>query len=211
MSCGISIMILLGGFIIARKLLVILDKEFALSIRKQPMVLWIALFYLFVESFVLNSLWDSVFWITIALVAYNDYLTKEIYDVVYVPAIIICIIQLSLASCTQERAIERLIELIVFCGIQFIVFRMFYGLSDCIAFCVCSMYLTVHGGDIMDSVILMIITILLLGVVQACKKNINRKGNLKEPVALIPYIAVGMMVISGFTDLKILFPYNFWV
>ena len=205
MVWGLSITILLGGFIIARKLLVILDKEFALSIRKQPMALWIVLFYLFVESFVLNSLWDSVFWITIALVAYNDYLTKEIYDVVYVPAIIICIVQLALASCTQEIAIERLIELIVFCGIQFVVFRMFYGLSDCIAFGVCAMYLTVHGGDIMDSVILMIVTILLLGVVQACKKNINRKGNLKEPVALIPYIAVGMMVISGFTDLKILF------
>lgn len=211
MSWGLSIVILLVGFITARKILVILDKEFASSIRKQPMALWSVLFYLFVESFVLNSLWDSVFWITIALVAYNDYLTKEIYDVVYVPAIIICIIQLALASCTQEVGIEKLIELIVFCGIQFVVFRMFYGLSDCIAFCVCAMYLTVHGGDIMDSVILMIVTILLLGVVQACKKNINRKGNLKEPVALIPYIAVGMMVISGFTDLKILFSYNFWV
>ena len=39
------------------------------------------------------------------------------------------------------------------------------------------------------------LTFSILGVVQLFRGNISRRGNLKEPVALVPYVAVSFFVI----------------
>jgi len=80
-------------------------------------------------------------------------------------------------------------EAVIFIGLQMLLFRKLYGTADCLVFSVCALYLAAEGKDLMTYLLHMSATFLLLAVVQACRKNINRKGNLKEPVALVPYIA----------------------
>jgi len=80
-------------------------------------------------------------------------------------------------------------EAVIFIGLQMLLFRKLYGTADCLVFSVCALYLAAEGKNLMTYLLHMSATFLLLAVVQACRKNINRKGNLKEPVALVPYIA----------------------
>lgn len=90
---------------------------------------------------------------------------------------------------------QHMWALIFFVGVQGILFFRMYGPADVAVFVVCAMYLTAKGGGMLEYVMHMGITFLFLGVVQGLRGNINAKGNLKRPVALIPYITVGFFVI----------------
>ena len=85
-------------------------------------------------------------------------------------------------------------EAVIFIGLQMLLFRKLYGTADCLVFSVCALYLAADGKDLMTYLLHMSAAFLLLAVVQAFCKNINRKGNLKEPVALVPYIAATLWI-----------------
>lgn len=77
---------------------------------------------------------------------------------------------------------------ILFCMIQYFVFRFMYGPADVAVFMVCALFLATEGRGIEAYLFHMTVTFLLLGGVQLIRGNLSRWGNLKEPVALVPYI-----------------------
>lgn len=78
--------------------------------------------------------------------------------------------------------------LISFVLLQFLFFSKLYGRADCYAFSCCSVMLKAFGGGMREYLLHMLLAVGILGVVELLRKNVDRLGNLKEPVAFIPYI-----------------------
>lgn len=95
----------------------------------------------------------------------------------------------------KAPAEELLVSLLLFALLQGILFRRMYGRADICAFVICALYLTAEGHDMEGLLFHMVVTFLLLGIVQVVRRNISRRGNLKQPVALFPYIIVGFFMI----------------
>ena len=89
---------------------------------------------------------------------------------------------------------SRLPELIFFCLLQELFFSKMYGRADCHGFCVGAVTLFCLGGSLWDFVMLMAYSFGLLFVVQAFRRNINKQGNLKKPVAFIPYLTTSFLL-----------------
>ncbi len=81
-------------------------------------------------------------------------------------------------------------SLLVYFFIQIVLFRRMYGKADVYAFLVCALFESRFVDGLITYLWHMALTFLLLAAVQAGKGNIDRRGNLKRPVALMPYIAV---------------------
>lgn len=138
--------------------------------------------------------YDSIFWAALTMAAFCDYCTTEVYDVVFFPPMVIgCI---CLAGQSSWRGI---LNLFLFWLLQLVLFRRFYGGADCLAFSMCAAYMAVHdGGLLLEHLLLMLFTFLALGIVQLLRRNVDREGNLKEPVPLIPYIASILAIWQGY-------------
>ena len=78
--------------------------------------------------------------------------------------------------------------LILFIGMQIIIFGRLYGLADCMGFCVCAIYISIRNPSTLMYLFHMALAFCMLGIVQGIKRNINGRGNLKKPVAFFPYI-----------------------
>lgn len=85
------------------------------------------------------------------------------------------------------------VSLVVFTLIQYFLFLKMYGGADGMAFLICALYLASLGKGLESYLFHMALCYLLLAVVQGLRKNINKQGNLKEPVALLPYIGSGLL------------------
>lgn len=85
---------------------------------------------------------------------------------------------------------EKFISLAVFGLIQWLIFMKMYGAGDGLVFLVCAVYESRFGNGLSTYLLHMATVFGVLGVIQGLRHNINRKGNLKKPVALVPYIAV---------------------
>lgn len=133
-------------------------------------------------------IYEAVFWITLLIAVISDFRTKEVYDLVFWISAFAGIPSLFSGSG------QNLAGLGIFLALQLLLFRRFYGGADCLAFSVCAQYITIHGGGLTEYLIHMLFTFILLAMVQLGRRNISRKGNLKEPVALIPYIAAAMLL-----------------
>ena len=79
-------------------------------------------------------------------------------------------------------------ELIFFCLLQQFFFSKMYGRADCHGFCVGALTLFCLGGSLWDFLMLMLYAFSMLFVVQAFRRNIDRRGNLKKPVPFLPYL-----------------------
>lgn len=82
-----------------------------------------------------------------------------------------------------------LADLVCFGALQFLFFSKMYGKADVYAFVCCSFVLASFGGGMKDYLIHMLVSVIFLGVVQLKKGNIAGNGNLRHPVAFIPYIS----------------------
>ena len=133
----------------------------------------------------------AVFWATLAMAAFYDHYTQEVYDLCFVTWFFIAGILILLSG-------EKWYDVLIFIAIQLAVFKKMYGGADCMAFISCALYLALNAQGMMEFLIVMALTFSLVGVVQLCKGNINRKGNLKKPIALIPYIAAAMLGMCSF-------------
>ena len=78
--------------------------------------------------------------------------------------------------------------LLTFIGIQLLLRERIYGTADSYAFCVCAFAETVLGLDVAGFLTHMLLAYLLLFGTQLARRNLNRKGNLQEPVPFMPYI-----------------------
>lgn len=96
---------------------------------------------------------------------------------------------------SRQPIADVIVALILFTGIQWLLFRKMYGPADVAAFIVCAVYLAAEGRGMESYLVHMAITFLVLGIVQGIKGNVALKGNLKHPVALFPYITVGFFII----------------
>lgn len=74
--------------------------------------------------------------------------------------------------------------------LQQLFFCKFYGRADCHAFSCCGFYLWLQGEGLSTYLLQMLLALGLLGVVQLLRRNINSRGNLKRPVAFMPYITI---------------------
>lgn len=80
-------------------------------------------------------------------------------------------------------------HLAVYMVLQFGLFARMYGRADCYAFCVCAIAEASLGKGLSDHLVLMLLALFLLFPVQLLRRNIARNGNLRRPVAFLPYIA----------------------
>ena len=189
-------------FLLEKKLFLSIDEKFQqnefflMKKQKNQNFLFIILYCMAAaflnpsESITLGIL-EVFFWSGLVTAAYSDFLTREVYDLVYFPAITAGLLELVILQ--VPLPILTVIEILQFTLIQWFVFRFFYGEADCFIFITCAIYLAALGGGFLEFMLLMAGTFLLLAIIQAFRKNINKKGNLKEPVALIPYIAFIML------------------
>lgn len=83
-------------------------------------------------------------------------------------------------------------SLTIYAGLQFFFFSRMYGRADCHAFFCCGILLHAYGGNLKTCLWHMLVTFFFLGVVQLFKKNVNGRGNLKVPVALVPYLSLSL-------------------
>ncbi len=130
--------------------------------------------------------------------AIMDWETREVYNMIWMVAIAIWCVCLFAQMCGEKDAVTvdgRLAEVIIFALLQQFFFCRFYGRADCHAFCCSAMFLSLQGKGIVYYLLHMLIALGSLAIVQLLEKNINRKGNLKEPVAFVPYIAIAFVLV----------------
>ena len=78
--------------------------------------------------------------------------------------------------------------------LQELFFCRMYGRADCHAFGVCALVYCAFGGGFRECLIQMLLAFGALALVQLFRRNINRSGNLKHPVAFLPYITFAVWV-----------------
>lgn len=88
-------------------------------------------------------------------------------------------------------------EMLFFGLLQEFLFCRWYGRADCHAFVICALVSWGNGMGLKDWLIQMLIAFGILAIVQFSRQNINRKGNLKEPVAFLPFITVSFWINYG--------------
>ena len=97
-------------------------------------------------------------------------------------------------SLCAELSVAALWSLIVYMALQFGLFAHMYGRADCYAFCVCAIAEASMGMVFSDYLILMLLALGLLFPVQLLRRNIAGNGNLKQPVAFLPYISLAFLI-----------------
>lgn len=78
--------------------------------------------------------------------------------------------------------------MLIFVGMQLLLGGYIYGCADSYAFCACALAETALGISAAGFLTHMLLAYLLLFAVQLFRRNLNRKGNLREPVPFLPYI-----------------------
>ena len=74
---------------------------------------------------------------------------------------------------------ENYIPYLIFAGSQLLIFQFMYGQADALLYSECAAFMFIHNADLFTYFLFMGISILILGIVQAFRKNINKYGNLK--------------------------------
>ncbi len=97
--------------------------------------------------------------------------------------------------CNVKLEAGHLMQWICFCVLQYLFFSRLYGLADCHGFCCFGFLLLLNGNGLQGMLMQMLLSILFLGVVQLLKRNVNKYGNLKQPVAFLPYIGAAFVFV----------------
>lgn len=88
-----------------------------------------------------------------------------------------------------------LVEFLLYTILQELFFSRFYGRADCHAFVLCALVGSLYGMTMREYLIHMLVSFGLLAIVQGLRRNISRKGNLKQSVAFLPYITIAFWII----------------
>lgn len=90
--------------------------------------------------------------------------------------------------------LSGLCGLLLYLLLQEFLFCRMYGRADCHGFVLCAVAQYLCGINMSGYVYHMTIAFGMLGIVQLVRKNVNCKGNLKQPVAFLPYITAAFWV-----------------
>ncbi len=131
--------------------------------------------------------------LTLLVATLMDYRTRFVYRFVWWPVVGSYLVYFlsSLFSCPHSLCTVAFSEFILFCFLQECFFCRFYGRADCHGFAVGAATLFLQGGGMWQFLLQMVFAFLILFLAQLCARNINSRGNLKLPVAFLPYITVG--------------------
>lgn len=98
--------------------------------------------------------------------------------------------------CSSDlRREPSLLSLFLYVLLQEAIFCKAYGRADCHAFVVCAVVESAFGMNVLGYFVHMILAFVGLAITQAFRHNINRKGNLKQSVAFLPYITASFWVL----------------
>jgi Flp pilus assembly protein protease CpaA len=86
-------------------------------------------------------------------------------------------------------------ELTFFCLLQCFFFSRMYGRADCYAFCVCAASCAPLGFGCFEYLVHMAFAFGALAALQLLRRNIDKRGNLKQPVAFLPYISASFALL----------------
>lgn len=114
----------------------------------------------------------------------QDSQTFKVYDFLHVLAL-----PTGMIFILEAPTDEKVISLVLYLVIQLGIFMKMYGAGDGLVFLVCAVYESRFGKGLSTYLLHMAAVFVVLLVVQRVRRNINKKGNLKKPVALVPYIA----------------------
>lgn len=90
-------------------------------------------------------------------------------------------------------------ELGLFILLQLKLFSKMYGRADCYAFSVCAVAEAAAGLPFGGYLLHMLLSFLLLALVQALRRNIGKNGNLRRPVAFLPYITLAFWALLWYS------------
>lgn len=90
-------------------------------------------------------------------------------------------------------------ELGSFILLQLVLFTKMYGRADCYAFSVCAVAETAAGLSLAGYLLHMLLSFALLAFVQALRHNIDRGGNLRQPVPFLPYITLAFWALLWYS------------
>lgn len=171
------------------------DKEFEieLSPRVQGILLAICIWGVTIilhrqQGLMRNTFESFIMLLYLLLCSVTDYYTQQVYDFMQLG---VCIL-IGVSTLFGQALPARGAELIVFAGLQILIFRRMYGEADVMCFLICALSMVERG--ILVWTCHMGVSFLLLGIVQGVKHNIAADGNLKVPVAFFPYMAVAYML-----------------
>lgn len=91
--------------------------------------------------------------------------------------------------------LENQIWLMFFVGLQLFLGGRIYGRADGYAFCICAVAEAAAGMSLTGVLIQMLSAYTLLFMVQAIRRNINKRGNLFSKVPFLPYITVSFWLV----------------
>lgn len=189
---GIQCIFFIGEIWVSCKLDKQQDK---LQLNKRTLMVWVVFLFLIAllsgKESIAVSVAASPFWGSLMAAAYSDRQIKQAYDFYFYIAGVSGIITMLVAEVSIRDCIG---DIVIFILLQWLLFRRMYGPADCFAFSVCALFFAAWRQDMLGLLYLMALTFIILTPVQLIKKNVNKKGNLKEPVALIPYITVASVL-----------------
>lgn len=90
---------------------------------------------------------------------------------------------------------SRLASLFLYIILQESFFSRYYGRADCHAFVACAIAECALGMGMPEYLLHMTLAFGGLAMVQGFRGNINSRGNLKQPVAFLPYITISFWVL----------------
>ena len=162
--------------------------------RKQILI---TILYLFIgalmgkENAFTAELVAGFFWGSFAAAAYSDWQIKKAYDFMLWIAILSAMLTM---ITTGQFSEQRITELVIFFLMQWCVFRHLYGGADCLSPSACAVYLAALGKGILPALWLLTAAWILFLIVQVVKKNIDKRGKLKNGKPFIPYMAMALLL-----------------
>lgn len=120
----------------------------------------------------------------------TDFQTCEVYDFLHILGALAALAVFFQRPPTKDT----LISLLVYWLLQHFLFSKMYGEADAMAFLVCALFESVYGFGLLTYLFHMGAAFIVLAIVQAVRHNINRHGNLKQPVPFLPYIALTVWI-----------------
>lgn len=148
----------------------------------------------------LNSHWlwmlrNSAFilwYIYLLVCSVTDHLTCYVYNFTHYPALLAGILYWYTSRVDKEAGGAILFYALV----HGLLFSKLFGRGDCLVFVISAFFLTRTYDNAEWYLYHMALTFLLLGVVSFMKGNINKRGNLKRPAALVPYIMTAAWIMG---------------
>ena len=136
-----------------------------------------------------TSIIEAIFFANTIVMVEMDIKYQEVYDLFHFINIASMILFIGYAGFPKNY-----ISFLFFAALQLGIFQFMYGQADAFLFCECAAFLMLHNAEIEDYMWHMGIMLIFLAVAQGAKKNINKQGNLKHPVAMTPYIAASFLI-----------------